>query len=66
MKRILFILCCLTAISLTAYLTYRTWKDFAERAWYENLIYLIAIVGWCIISEKVINKKYKWTQKFFE
>lgn len=66
MKRIFYIFCCLTAVGLTVYLAYSTWKGFAERDWYENLIYLIAIIGWCIISEKMINKKYKWIQKFFK
>ena len=66
MKRILFILCCLTSLGITIYLTYKTWERFAERSWYQNLIYLIAILGWCFITEKVFNKKYKWTQKFFE
>lgn len=66
MKRFLFILCCIISLALTVFLTYKTWVNFQERAWYENLIYIVAIFGWCSITEKVINKKYKWIQKFFK
>lgn len=39
---------------------------FQTHNWINNTIYVVAIVGWVIITYKIINKKYKWTQKFFE
>lgn len=66
MKRILFILCCCVAAGIVVFMLVQAKEWFLTHNWINNAIYVLAIVGWVIITYKIINKKYKWTQKFFE
>lgn len=66
MKRFLFIVCCCMAAGVVVFMLIQAPQWFRNHDWTGDIIYVVAIVGWCFITYNIANKKYKWTQKFFK